>query len=123
MRRQVSLEPIQEVGIHGQRVDLVNRRSMRRIIARRMKAATVAAWRSKSRARRRLRLIQAKARSTIHRLGNTANLCSSLRLTISMVHLPVEASMVHLPVEAGQAITDNEAAIIPMRLILTLVFT
>jgi DNA-binding transcriptional MerR regulator len=37
------LEPIQEVGIHGQRVDLVNRRSMRRIIARRMKAATVVA--------------------------------------------------------------------------------
>jgi hypothetical protein len=37
------LEPIQEVGIHGQGVDLVKRRSMRRIIARRMKAATVVA--------------------------------------------------------------------------------
>jgi hypothetical protein len=38
-----SSEPIQEVGIHGQGVDLVKRRSMRRIIARRMKAATVVA--------------------------------------------------------------------------------
>ena len=35
-------------------------RSMTRIMARRMKAATVLAWRSKSRARRRLRLIQAR---------------------------------------------------------------
>jgi hypothetical protein len=39
-----------------------------------------------------LRLIQAKVRSTIHRLGNTTKLCSSLRSTISMIHLPVAAA-------------------------------
>ena len=38
-----SLEPIQEVRIHEQQDDLVKRRSMRRIMARRMKAATVRA--------------------------------------------------------------------------------
>jgi hypothetical protein len=37
------LEPIQEVMIQAQVVDLVKRRSMMRIIARRMKAATVLA--------------------------------------------------------------------------------
>ena len=37
------LEPIQEVRIHEQRDGLVKRRSMRRIMARRMKAATVRA--------------------------------------------------------------------------------
>jgi hypothetical protein len=37
------LEPIQEVRIHEQGDDLVKRRSMRRIMARRMKAATVRA--------------------------------------------------------------------------------
>ena len=56
---------------------------MMRIMARRMNAATVVAYRSKSRARRRLRLIQARVRSTIHGLGNTTDLCSSLRFTIS----------------------------------------
>ena len=40
---KIPLEPIQEVGIHEQRDDLVKRRSMRRIMARRMKAATVRA--------------------------------------------------------------------------------
>src|SRR6266851_1446770 len=38
-----SLEPIQELWIHDQAVDLVKRRSMRRIMARRKKAATVRA--------------------------------------------------------------------------------
>jgi hypothetical protein len=38
-----SLEAIQEVGIHGQGVGLVKRRSMMRIMARRMNAATVVA--------------------------------------------------------------------------------
>src|SRR5512147_1041564 len=52
------LEPIQEVRIHEQRDGLVKRRSMSRIMASRMKAATVRAERSKARARRRLRLIQ-----------------------------------------------------------------
>jgi len=33
--------------------------------------------------RRRLLLIQARVRSTIHGLGNTTDLCSSLRFTIS----------------------------------------
>ena len=37
------LEPIQEVEIHGQTFDLVKRRSMMRIMARRMKATTVVA--------------------------------------------------------------------------------
>jgi cytochrome b len=39
----VILEPIQEVEIHGQKVGLVKRRSMMRIMARRMNAATVVA--------------------------------------------------------------------------------
>ena len=51
-------------------------------MARRMKAAAFRAWRSKSLARRRQRLIQAKVRSTIQRLGRTTNRCSSLRLTV-----------------------------------------
>jgi hypothetical protein len=38
-----SLEPIQEVEIHEQRLGLVKRLSMMRIMARRMKAATVLA--------------------------------------------------------------------------------
>ena len=38
-----ALEPIQEVRIHEQQDGLVKRRSMRRIMARRMKAATVRA--------------------------------------------------------------------------------
>jgi hypothetical protein len=42
-RRLTDLEPIQEVRIHEQRDGLVKRRSMRRIMARRMKAATVRA--------------------------------------------------------------------------------
>src|SRR5712671_3219593 len=54
---------------------------MMRIMANLTKAATVRAYRSKSRAKRRLRLIQARVRSTIQRLGKTTNLCSSLRLT------------------------------------------
>jgi uncharacterized protein (DUF1501 family) len=51
---------------------------MMRIIASLTKAATVRAYRSKSRAKRRLRLIQARVLSTIQRLGRTTNLCSSL---------------------------------------------
>jgi len=39
----LTLEPIQEVEIHGQTFDLVKRRSMMRIMARRMKATTVVA--------------------------------------------------------------------------------
>ena len=39
IRLMLSLEPIQEVRIQEQRVGLVNRRSMMRIIARRMNAA------------------------------------------------------------------------------------
>jgi transposase-like protein len=45
------LEPIQEESIHEQWLGLVKRLSMSRIVARRMKAATVVAKRSKSRAR------------------------------------------------------------------------
>ena len=40
---EFQLEPIQELGIHGQVVDLVKRLSMILIIARRMKAAAVCA--------------------------------------------------------------------------------
>jgi hypothetical protein len=47
MRQQkittVMLEPIQEVEIHGQRLSVVKRLSMMRIMARRMKAALVLA--------------------------------------------------------------------------------
>src|SRR5271167_973252 len=89
MRR--TLEPIQEVAIQGQRAGLVKRRSMMRIMARRTKAAADRAYRSKSRARRRFRLIQASVRSTIQRLGRTTKRCSSLRLTISSVQVPVFA--------------------------------
>lgn len=42
-RRSVPLEPIQEVEIHEQRLGLVKRLSMMRIMARRTKAATVLA--------------------------------------------------------------------------------
>ena len=53
---------------------------MMRIIASLTKAATVRAYRSKSRAKRRLRLIQARVRSTIQRLGRTTNLCRFVAL-------------------------------------------
>src|SRR5215831_19950485 len=62
---------------------------MMRIMARRMKAATVVARRSKSRAKRRLRLIQANVLSTIHRLGKTSNPAGWDRFTISNFHAPV----------------------------------
>ena len=45
-------------------------------MARRKKAATVRAYRSKSRANRRYRVVQAKVRSTIQRLGRTTELMS-----------------------------------------------
>ena len=45
---------------------------MMRIIARRTNATTVVAERSKSPAKRRLRLIHAKVRSTIQRLGKAS---------------------------------------------------
>jgi hypothetical protein len=62
---------------------------MMRDLASLTKAATVREYRSKSRAKRRLRLIQARVRSTIQRLGKTTNLCSLLRLTISNTQRPV----------------------------------
>jgi transposase len=86
------LEPIREVWIHGERF-AARRRSMMRIMARRMKATVVRAYRSKSRASRRLRLIQAKVRSTIQRLGKTSKPCAaSERLTISSFQRPVRAT-------------------------------
>jgi hypothetical protein len=66
---------------------------MMRIMARRMKATTVVALRSKSLIRRRLRLIPARVRSTTQRLGTITNLFSSLRLTISTIQLPVLAAV------------------------------
>ena len=45
---------------------------MMRIMARWMKATTERTWRSKSRASRRQRTIQAKVRSTIQRFGSTS---------------------------------------------------
>ena len=86
------LEPFREVWIQEQGFSLVKRLSMMRIMANRTKATTVEAYRSKSRASLRLRLIQAKVRSTIQRLGMTTNLCSSVRLTISICQLPVAAT-------------------------------
>ena len=70
---------------------MVNRRSMMRIIARRINAAADRAYRSKSRARRRLWLIQASVRSTIQRLGSTTKRCSSSRWTIVSFQVPVLA--------------------------------
>jgi hypothetical protein len=87
-----ALEPIREVGIQAERLGCVRRRSIMRIMASLTKAATVREYRSKSRAKRRLRLIQARVRSTIQRLGKTTNLCSSLRLTISKTQRPVLAA-------------------------------
>ena len=75
-----------------ERIRKIKRLSMMRIMASRTKATTVEAYRSKSRASLRLRLIQAKVRSTIQRLGMTTNLCSSVRLTISICQLPVSAT-------------------------------
>ena len=68
---------------------------MMRIMARRMKATTERMWRSKSRARRLLRLIQAKERSTIQRLGSPSKRGTSLRLTISSRHDPHHAKKTH----------------------------
>lgn len=65
---------------------------MMRIMAKRTKAAAMRQWRSKSRARRRLRLIHPMVRSMIQRLGRTMNLCLSQRRTISTFHLPVRAT-------------------------------
>ena len=69
---RMELEPIREVWIHDEAF-AASRLSMMRIMARRTKAATVIAQRSKSRARRRLRLIQANVLSTIHLLGKTGH--------------------------------------------------
>ncbi len=88
------LEPIPEEWIQDMGFGLVRRLSMMRIMASRTKAATVLAYRSKSRERRRHRLIQAKVLSTIHRLGKTTKpLAMSLRLTISTFQVPVLAAV------------------------------
>src|SRR5262249_59642299 len=79
----LALEPIQEVRIQEQWGDLIKRRSMIRIMARRTNAAAVRAERSQPRARGRLWLIHANVRSPIHRLGRRPNRSSSLRLTIA----------------------------------------
>ena len=60
-----SLESVRKVHV------LAKRRSMILIMARRMKARDFRARHSKSFAKRRLRLIQARVRSTIQRLGWT----------------------------------------------------
>ncbi len=86
-------EPIQEDRIHAEGVGLISLRSMMRIMARRTKATTVRAWRSKSRDSRRHRLTQAKVRSTIQRFGTTSKpVAPSRRLTTSIVQDPVCAA-------------------------------
>jgi len=65
---------------------------MRRIMAMRTKAAAMRQWRSKSRARRRFRLIQPMVRSTIQRFGSTTKRWRSQRRTISILHVPVRAT-------------------------------
>lgn len=62
---------------------------MIRIVAVRTKAAAIRQWRSKSRARRRLRLIQAMVRSKIQLFGSTTDLYLSQRRVVSIFHLPV----------------------------------
>ena len=65
------------------------------IMANLMKASDDLARCSRSRAIRRLRLIQERARSTIHRFGRTAKpFVPGSRRTISSVHLPVFATAV-----------------------------
>jgi len=71
-------------------------RSVIRIIASSMKAATVRAYRPKSHAKRRLRLIQARVRSTIQPLGKTTNLCSSLRLSLGGFAINSRSRRAHL---------------------------
>lgn len=68
------------------------RRSMMRIMAMRTKAHAMRQCRSKSRARRRLRLIHPMLRSTIHLFGSTTKRWRSLRRTISIFHVPVRAA-------------------------------
>ena len=80
-------------------------------MARRMKAATVLAWRSKSRARRRKRLSQAKVRSTIQHLGKGSNpKAVGERSTISMVQHPRLGRGSHgfWPLIAAIAINERE---------------
>jgi hypothetical protein len=68
------------------------RRSMMRIMAMRTKAAVMRQCLSKSRARRRLRLIHPMVRSTIQRLGRTTKRWLSQRRTTSICHVPVRAT-------------------------------
>ena len=49
---------------------------------------------SKSRAKRRLRLIHANVRSTIHRLGSTSNPAAYDRLTICKFQAPVRHTVI-----------------------------
>ena len=65
---------------------------MMRIMAMWTKAVAIWQCRSKSRARRRLRLIHPMVRSTTQRFGSTTNLYLSQRRTISIYHVPVRAT-------------------------------
>src|SRR5437764_10658587 len=87
---RAALEPYRKVTTQFERF-AARRRSMMRIIARRMKATALLACRSKSLAKRRQLLIQAKVRSTIQRLGSTTKRWRSERLTISSFHVPLVA--------------------------------
>ena len=66
--------------------------SMRRIEARCKNASALRLRFSQSFASLRHRLSHAMERSTIHLFGRTTNLCSSLRLTISMIQSPLRAA-------------------------------
>ena len=83
IRQSTILESVRKVHV------LPKRLSMSLIMARRTRAVAVLAKFSKSLAKRRLRLIQARVRSTIHLLAITAKpFWASGRLTISIRHAP-----------------------------------
>ena len=67
-------------------------RGMMRITAMRTKAVAMRQCRSKSRAKRRLRLIHPMVRPKIQRIGGTTNRCLSQRPTISIFQDPVWAT-------------------------------
>ena len=68
---------------------LPSRRVSSLTLARNSHARALSRVVSKSLARRRLRLSQAKVRSTTQRRGSTTNPAASERLTISIVHRPI----------------------------------
>ena len=88
----VALRPRVLVSVRTLHAGLQSFLSMRRIEARCKNASALRLRFSQSFANLRHRLSHAMERSTIHLFGRTTNLCSSLRLTISMIQSPLRAA-------------------------------